>query len=61
MIEYYSPHKRIFLKAIAILVVVSFIWYDIAWAADLLYYNPMVKTANANSTASSSPPCAHPR
>ena len=37
MIEYYSPHKKILLKTIASLLVVSFVWYDIARAADLFY------------------------
>ena len=37
MIEYYSPHKKIWIKTIASLLVVTFIWYDIAWAGDLFY------------------------
>ena len=37
MIEYYSPQKRIVLKTIASVLVLSFIWYDIAWAGDLFY------------------------
>jgi len=46
MIEYYSPHKRIILKAIAMLIVVSFVWYDIAWAGDLFYYNIVPKAVD---------------
>ncbi|MFA6142989.1 MAG: hypothetical protein WC738_06845, partial [Candidatus Omnitrophota bacterium] len=40
MIEYYDPHKRFWLRAIACLLVVSFLWYDIAWAGDLFYMAP---------------------
>ncbi|MDD5422831.1 MAG: hypothetical protein PHT32_05370, partial [Candidatus Omnitrophica bacterium] len=36
MIEYYDPHKRIWLKVIASALVVTFVWYDIAWAGDML-------------------------
>ena len=38
MIEYYGS-KKISTKVIASLLVVSFLWYDIAWAGDLFYYN----------------------
>ncbi|MCX5678587.1 MAG: hypothetical protein NTY76_05700 [Candidatus Omnitrophica bacterium] len=38
MIEYYG-NKKLWMKAIAVLLVVSFVWYDIAWAGDLFYYN----------------------
>ena len=37
MIEYYSPHKRFWIKLIAAILVVAFVWYDIAWAGDLYY------------------------
>ncbi|MFH0763910.1 MAG: hypothetical protein V1927_02775, partial [Candidatus Omnitrophota bacterium] len=40
MIEYYSPHKKFWLKSIAVLLVISFVWYDIAWAGDLFYMAP---------------------
>ncbi|MEI6863328.1 MAG: hypothetical protein WCK38_02910, partial [Candidatus Omnitrophota bacterium] len=50
IIEYYSPHKKIIVKAIAMLVVVSFLWYDIAWAADLFYYVPP-KVVDTNSAS----------
>ena len=35
MIDYYAPHRKILKKVIASLLVVSFLWYDIAWAGDL--------------------------
>ncbi|MBU0605409.1 MAG: hypothetical protein KKH77_03885, partial [Candidatus Omnitrophica bacterium] len=38
MIEYYGS-KKLSTKVIASLLVVSFLWYDIAWAGDLFYYN----------------------
>ena len=38
MIDYYeNPHKKIVLKVIASLMVITFIWYDVAWAGDLFY------------------------
>ena len=40
MIEYYSPHKKIWLKVIASVLVVTFLWQDIAGAADLYSYTP---------------------
>ena len=42
MIDYYSPHRRIWKKVIASFLVVTFLWYDIAWAGDLFYsgYQP---------------------
>src|SRR3989338_10874464 len=40
MIDYQiNPHKRLILKIVAALVVVAFIWHDIAWAGDIYYYN----------------------
>src|SRR3989338_8740921 len=40
MIEYYEPHKKIWIKIIASVLVVTFLWYDIAWAGDLFYMSP---------------------
>ena len=38
MIEYQiNPTKRLILKTVAILLTVTFVWYDISWAADLSY------------------------
>ena len=37
MIEFRDPKKRLWLKAIAWFLVVTFVWYDIAWAGDLFY------------------------
>ncbi|MDD5428364.1 MAG: hypothetical protein PHI58_03890, partial [Candidatus Omnitrophica bacterium] len=37
MIELRDPKKRIWLKVIASFLVVTFVWYDIAWSADLFY------------------------
>ncbi|MFA5144366.1 MAG: hypothetical protein WC522_09460, partial [Candidatus Omnitrophota bacterium] len=37
MIEFRDPKKKLWLKAIACFLVVTFIWYDIAWAGDLFY------------------------
>ena len=37
MIEFRDPKKRLWLKAIASFLVVTFVWYDIAWAGDLFY------------------------
>ncbi|MFA6321402.1 MAG: hypothetical protein WCY36_06060, partial [Candidatus Omnitrophota bacterium] len=37
MIEWREPNNRIWLKAIASLLVITFLWYDIAWSADLFY------------------------
>ena len=37
MIEFRDPKKKLWLKAIASFLVVTFVWYDIAWAGDLFY------------------------
>ncbi|MFA5146585.1 MAG: hypothetical protein WC515_04350, partial [Candidatus Omnitrophota bacterium] len=47
MIEYYSPHKKIWLKLIAGTLIVTFVWYDIAWAGDLFYYPRPIPVATA--------------
>ncbi|MFA5085235.1 MAG: hypothetical protein WC482_02595, partial [Candidatus Omnitrophota bacterium] len=50
MIEYQiNPTKRLILKAVAILLTVAFMWYDISWAADLFYNNitPIGHTVSA--------------
>ena len=40
MIEYQTnTKKRLILKIVSAILVVTFVWYDIAWAGDLYYYN----------------------
>ncbi|MDP2929570.1 MAG: hypothetical protein Q8O01_05880, partial [Candidatus Omnitrophota bacterium] len=48
MIEYQTnTKKRLILKIISAILVVTFVWYDIAWAGDLYYYN-LAHTAVSN-------------
>ena len=51
MIEYQTnPTKRLIFKAVAVLLIAAFVWYDISWAADLFYTNitPIGQTAPVN-------------
>ncbi|MDD5496542.1 MAG: hypothetical protein PHP46_05530, partial [Candidatus Omnitrophica bacterium] len=42
MIDYYpGGHRRFLLKVIAAIMIVTFVWYDIAWAGDLFYFHPV--------------------
>ncbi|MDD5496291.1 MAG: hypothetical protein PHP46_04220, partial [Candidatus Omnitrophica bacterium] len=42
MIDYYpGGHRRFLLKVIAAIMIVTFVWYDIAWAGDLFSFHPM--------------------
>ena len=54
MIEYRDPKKNIWLKAITWFLVVTFLWYDIAWAGDLFYISNSF-AATDTSTPKSSP------
>ena len=48
MIEYYGC-KKIWLKAMAVFLIISFVWYDIAWAGDLFYMPSINKTQFAQT------------
>ncbi|MFH1996350.1 MAG: hypothetical protein ABIJ27_05045, partial [Candidatus Omnitrophota bacterium] len=45
MIEFYSPRKRVWVKAVAIILTMSFLWYDVAMSADLFYYSAVGRSA----------------
>ncbi len=37
MIDYYCTEKRIWVRIIAAILVMTFLWYDISWAGDFFY------------------------
>ena len=49
MIEFRDPKKRFWLKTIASFLVVTFVWYDIAWAGDLFYAYGRPVSASADT------------